>query len=138
MAAMGKKYPMFLLPLAREGQGVEMHLLQWTFPHADAATVLFTSLAEYKLRGEFASPHTTLTHHTELAGEKGVVLVQGAVVGEGVTVSEAGILVLGLQRFYGALEDAGAERRRGLVEMFGRGDEGFNVQELIEEAEKIV
>ena len=129
---------MFLLPLPREGQGVEMHLLQWTFPTQDSATVLFTSLAEYKLRGEFAAPHTTVTHHLELAGEKGVVLVQGGVVGEGVSVGEAQVLVVGLQRFYGALEDAGAERRKGLVEKFGRGDQGFRVEELVEEAEKIV
>lgn len=100
-------------------------------------TVLFTHLAEYKLRGEFSQPHTTITHHLELAKDKGLVLLQGQVVkGRGVSVDEAKWLVICLQKFYG-LGGESNERRR-LLELFKKGDASFKVEDLVEEAEKIV
>lgn len=99
--------------------------------------MLFTHLAEYKLRGEFSQPHTTVTHYCELAGDKEVVLLHGQVVeGRGVSVDEAKWLVMCLQKFYGVGGEK-SERRR-LLELFGKGDEGFRVEDLVEEAEKIV
>ena len=107
MVAVARRYPMFVLPLPRgDGGGaegerggvVELHLLQWTFPTADSSTVLFTSLEEYKLQGEFAVPHTVFTHHCELAGregeggdkDKGLVLAQGHVMPDrGLSVAQA-------------------------------------------------
>ncbi|KAF8534025.1 ATP11 protein-domain-containing protein, partial [Trichophaea hybrida] len=137
MAALGRKHPMFLLPLPRDGQGVEIHLLQWTFPTENSSTVIFTTLEEYKLKGEFAQPHTTLTHHLELAEEKGLVLAQGQVVPDrGATVSQAQFLVVALQKFYGAIKGPETERRRKMLEMFSSGDEAFSVEALIEEVEK--
>lgn len=132
------KHPQFILPLPREGQGAEIHFLQWTFPAKDTATVLFTHLAEYKLRGEFSSPHTTVTFHQELAEPKGLVLGQGTVVeGQGVGVDEAKWLLMCLQKFYGLQAEERVERKK-LLEQFSRGDGGFKVEELLEEAEKIV
>lgn len=139
MSTLAKKHPMFLLPLPREGQGVELHLLQWTFPTAESATVIFTTLADYKLRGEFAQPHTTLTHHLELLDSHKVALAQGQVVSErGVTVKEAQLLVIALQKFYGGIEGPQQEKRRKMLEQFSRGDEAFSVDALIEEMEKTV
>jgi ATP synthase mitochondrial F1 complex assembly factor 1 len=135
--ATAKKHPSFILPVPKEGQGAEIHFLQWTFPAPDTVVVLFTHLAEYKLRGEFSQPHTTITHHLELAEPKGLVLLQGQVLeGKGVDVEEAKWLVMCMQKFYGI----GSEKRerRKLLESFGRGDEGFSVEELMEEAEKLV
>jgi len=135
--ATAKKHPHFILPLPKEGQGAEIHFLQWTFPAENTVTVLFTHLAEYKLRGEFSQPHTTITHHLELAEPKGLVLLQGQVVeGTGVSVDEAKWLVMCLQKFYGV----GGEKsgRRRLLELFGKGDAAFKVENLVEEAEKIV
>jgi len=135
--ATAKKHPHFILPLPKEGQGAEIHFLQWTFPAENTVTVLFTHLAEYKLRGEFSQPHTTITHHLELADEKALVLLQGQVVqGRGVSVDEAKWLVMCLQKFYG-VNGAKSERRR-LLELFGKGDAAFKLEELVEEAEKIV
>jgi len=139
-----RKHPQFILPLPREGQGAEIHFLQWTFPSPTTATVLFTHLAEFKLRGEFAQPHTTVTHHLDLAQRgKGLVLMEGR-VGEnrGLTVDEGKWLLMCLQKFYGfeAHSDAAKEnagRRRKLMEQFSGGDEGFKVEELLEEAEKV-
>jgi len=139
MEVLAKTHPMFLLPLPREGQGVEMHLLQWTFPSKDSATVIFTSLEDYKLRGEFAQPHTTLTHHLELAESHGLVLAQGQVLSErGVNVKQAQLLVVAMQKFYGAIESPETARRREMLEMFTRGDEKFSIEALIAEIQKAV
>lgn len=66
----------------------------------------------------------------------------------GVSVEEGKWLVLQLQKFYNIGEEAerGEEskvaaelkrRRRRLVEMFSSGDQGFRVEELLEEAERL-
>ena len=132
-----RKHPQFILPLPREGQGAEIHFLQWTWPSEDTSTVLFTNLAEFKLRGEFSQPHTTVTHHLEFAEDKGLVLLQGQVVdGKGVSAEEAKWLLMCLQKFYG--QTAEETPRRKLMEKFSAGDaDGFKVEELLEEAEKI-
>ncbi|KAL9091715.1 MAG: hypothetical protein Q9165_004791 [Trypethelium subeluteriae] len=162
IARTARKHPQFILPLPRsegegegsseavpggerqkghsqgQGQGgAEIHFLQWTWPSEKTSTVLFTHLAEFKLRGEFSQPHTTVTHHLDLAAEKGVVLLEGKVVeGRGVSVEEARWLLMCLQKFYG--QAAEATPRRRLMERFSEGDaEGFRVEELLEEAEKI-
>lgn len=116
-----------------------MHFLQWTFPTPHSSTIIFTSLADYKLRGEFAVPHTTLTHHLELADSKKLVLAQGAVIQDrGVTVDEAQLLVMALQKFYAAEESHGdGQRRKSMLEQFTRGDSAFKIEKLIEEVETI-
>ena len=132
-----KKHPHFILPLPHEEQGAEIHFLQWTFPAPDTVTVLFTHLAEYKLRGEYSQPHTTITHHLELADSNEQVLLQGNVMeGRGVSVDQAKWLLMCLQKFYGVQGAEGGRRR--LLEMFGSGDAGFRVEDLLEEAEKAV
>lgn len=143
IAETARKHPQFILPLPREGQGAEIHFLQWTFPSPNTATVLFTYLAEYKLRGEFSQPHTTVTHHLDFADEKGLVLLQGQVVeGRGVSVDEGKWLLMCLQKFYGFQAESEVARvnegkRKKLMEQFSGGDENFKVEELLEEAEKI-
>ncbi|KAI9796147.1 MAG: hypothetical protein M1833_006485 [Piccolia ochrophora] len=137
IADTARRHPQFILPLPREGQGAEIHFLQWTFPTPDTATVLFTHLAEYKLRGEYSQPHTTVTHHLDLSGPKGLVLLQGSVVeGRGVSVEEGKWLLMCLQKFYG-LEQSQKGARKKLLEQFSQGDGGFKVEELLEEAERI-
>ncbi|MCJ1234118.1 hypothetical protein MMC14_002076 [Varicellaria rhodocarpa] len=141
-----RAHPQFILPLPRDQRtsggvesGAEIHFLQWTFPSSTTTTVLFTHLAEYKLRGEYSQPHTTVTHHLDLAGPKGLVLLQGSVVeGRGVSVEEGRWLLMCLQKFYGGGEESGEGKRRRLLERFSQGDGGFRVEELLEEAEKIV
>lgn len=132
-----RKHPQFILPLPREGQGAEIHFLQWTFPSKTTATVMFTHLAEFKLRGEFAQPHTIVTHHLDLAEDKGLVLLEGTVTDDkGITADEARWLLICLQKFYG--QTAEKTPKRKLMEQFSDGDENFKVDELLEEAEKLV
>lgn len=134
--ATARRHPQFILPIPREEKGAEIHFLQWTFPSPTTTTVLFTHLAEFKLRGEYAQPHTTVTHHLDLADTKGLVLLHGNVVaGRGITVDEGKWLLMCLQKFYGAEQRV---ERKKLLEQFSQGDGGFKVEELLEEAEKIV
>lgn len=141
--ATARKHPQFIVPLAKKDQGAEIHFLQWTFPSETTATVLFTHLAEFKLRGEFAQPHTTVTHHTDLANSNELVLMEGRVSEDrGVSVDEGKWLLMCLQKFYGfeAQSDAAKEsreKRRKLMEQFSGGDSEFKIEELLEEAEKL-
>ncbi|KAK3072518.1 hypothetical protein LTR53_006654 [Teratosphaeriaceae sp. CCFEE 6253] len=144
IAKTARRHPQFILPIPREGQGAEIHFLQWTFPSPTTATVLFTHLAEFKLRGEFAQPHTTVTYHLDLAdSESSVVLLEGRVSEDrGIAVDEGRWLLMCLQKFYGfeAHTDAAkanAGKRKKLMEQFSGGDETFKVEELLEEAEKV-
>ena len=134
--AAARRHPQFILPLPRDNQGAEFHYLQWTFPSATTTTVLFTHLAEFKLRGEYAQPHTTITHHLDIVGPKDMVLLQGTVVeGRGITVNEGKWLLMCLQKFYGGHE---SEERRKLMRQFSQGDRNFKVESLLAEAESIV
>jgi len=141
--ATARKHPQFILPLPREEQGAEIHFLQWTFPSETTATVLFTHLAEFKLRGEFAQPHTTVTHHTDLVDSNELVLMEGRVQeNRGVSVDEGKWLLMCLQKFYGfeahsAPAKESKERRQKLMEQFSGGDATFKIEELLEEAEKV-
>ncbi|KAH6604322.1 hypothetical protein Trco_007768 [Trichoderma cornu-damae] len=149
MESLARDSPFFVLPVPHESQGAEMHFLQWTFDAASkTSTVLFTQLVEYKTRGEFAQPHTTVTHHLDLIADKGLVLMQGQVMeGRGVQPDHAKWLVMCLQRFYGGWEQKGdeldgqrkerAEERKRLLEWFTNGDPRFSVEKLLEEAERL-
>lgn len=163
MEAAARARPQFVLPVPHPEQGAEIHFLQWTFDTqrekndkgvaaTPSSTVLFTQLAEYKVRGEFAQPHTTVTHYTDLAADCGLVLMQGQVAeGRGVTADHAQWLVMCLQRFYGAWTipgspgaeqrngsvDEGARARRQLLQWFAAGDSQFSIERLMEEVEKL-
>ena len=162
IARTAKQHPQFIIPGlpadsaggekegdAAENPGAVIHFVQWTFPSPATATVLFTHLAEYKLRGEHAQPHMTLTHHLELAEPKGLVLCQGNVLPDrGVSVEEGKWLLLQLQKFYNIGEDLEANEssavgkelkrnRRRLVELFSNGSSDFKVEELLEEADRM-
>ena len=149
MEEAARKAPQFILPVPHESQGAEIHFLQWTFDSVSkTSTVLFTQLAEYKVRGEFAQPHTTITHHLDLLNEKGLVMMQGQVMeGRGIQPEQAKWLVLCLQRFYGGWENTEAEltgerkqraeERKKLLHWFANGDENFTVEKLMDEAERM-
>ncbi|KAI1459080.1 ATP11-domain-containing protein [Annulohypoxylon moriforme] len=142
LEATARRHPTFVLPVPRgEDVGAEIHFLQWVFDaESRTATVLFTQLAEYKARGEWAQPHTSVTHYwdRELAERPGVVLMAGSVVeGRGASVMDARWLVMLLQRFYGGGTNGADEGKRRLLEEFGRGDGRFSVERLLEESEKL-
>ncbi|KAJ9604966.1 hypothetical protein H2200_010355 [Cladophialophora chaetospira] len=138
-----------------ERSAADIHFLQWGFhppagpppnpgietTNTHISTVLFTHLAAFKVHGTFAQPHTTITHHLDLADSHGLVLLNGSVTkGRGVSVEEARWLLMCLQKFYdqeGHGGGIGREKRQGLLEKFSKGDQGFNLEELVDEAERI-
>lgn len=137
-----------------ESTGADIHFLQWAFhppasspsPKVDpsqthnvhTSTVIFTHLAAYKNHGSYAQPHTTLTHHLDLADEKGLVLMHGQVMPDsGVSAPEASWLASCVQRFYD-FQGQASGRKEELVRSFTQGDgERFKVESLLEEAEKL-
>jgi ATP synthase mitochondrial F1 complex assembly factor 1 len=138
MVSLAREHPMFILPLPREN-GVEMHFMQFKFPEAKVSHILFTSLLEYKTHGEFARPHTTVMHFEDLAEEKGIVLMRGEIDnGHGMDLEDARMLMIGVQKLFGA--EASSERgkiRRALIEKFSKGSEEFDVNELMDELNRI-
>ena len=138
-----------------ERSAADIHFLQWGFhppagpppaPEAKTAnthtsTVLFTHLAAFKLHGTYAQPHTAVTHHLDLADSHGLVLLNGSITeGRGVSVEEGRWLLMCLQRFYdheGHGGGIGREKRQGLLQKFSSGDQGFSLEELVDEAERI-
>ncbi|KAI0505535.1 ATP11 protein-domain-containing protein [Xylaria bambusicola] len=144
-----RSHPSFVLPIPRGDQGAEIHFLQWVFDAASGtSTVLFTQLAEFKARGEWAQPHTSVTHYADYGNSveglsheenQGVVLMAGSLVeGRGASIQDANWLVSLLQRFYGEEGTGGDSAKRKLVEEFGKGAGGeFSVEKLIEECEKL-
>ncbi|KAI2629025.1 ATP11-domain-containing protein [Xylaria nigripes] len=142
----GRAHPTFVLPVPRDGQGAEIHFLQWVFDAATGtSTVLFTQLAEFKARGEWAQPHTSITYYADFEdggisheANQGVVLMAGSVVeGRGASVNDARWLAMLLQRFYGPEDLGGDPAKRKLLEDFGRGDGSFSVERLLEESERL-
>ncbi|KAI1481702.1 ATP11-domain-containing protein [Daldinia eschscholtzii] len=138
--ATARRHPSFVLPVPRGADvGAEIHFLQWVFDGPSrTATVLFTQLAEYKARGEWAQPHTSITHYVD-EGLAGVLMAGSVVDGRGASVQDAKWLVMLMQRFYGG-EGTGGEKdggKRRLLEEFGRGDGKFSVERLLEESEKL-
>ncbi|ORX95126.1 ATP11-domain-containing protein [Basidiobolus meristosporus CBS 931.73] len=124
-----KKYPLFVLPVPRQ-EGAEMYLLQFAFHQC-----YFTSLLEYKTHGENARPYLTLTHYTDLKDSKNIVLMHGEIADKPRILSpqDAQFLVYALQQFY----VTGSERKKKLVEKFHHDPSSFDVQELIDELEKL-
>lgn len=130
----------------------DVHFMQWGFHppatppqgstvNTHTSTVIFTHLAAFKLHGEHAQPHTTITHHLDLADSHGLVLLNGSVVeGRGVSVDEGRWLLMCLQKFYdleGHGGGVGKQKREELMQKFSKGDTTFSLEELLDEAERV-
>ncbi|AOA60926.1 F1 sector of mitochondrial F1F0 ATP synthase assembly [Komagataella phaffii CBS 7435] len=134
-----RENPSFILPLPKEDEGVEIHFIQWAFPGPNTTHCMFTSLAEYKLHKEYAKPHTTLMFHHDISEDKNIVLMNGTVEQDAnITLPETQLLVMNLQRFYGALAESPASNRRlQLLKDFTSGNENFSLDLVIQEAQSL-
>ncbi|KAI9473359.1 ATP11 protein-domain-containing protein [Coemansia mojavensis] len=124
-----RKNPLFVLPLPREGQGVEFYFMQFDFHQ-----VHFTSLLEYKTNQAQARPYLTLTHYTDFM-DRGIVLMRGELDSERnlLDVPNAQYLALQMQQFY----ITGGDEKRRLVEAFNHHPDQFDYRQLIDAAQKI-
>lgn len=114
---------------------MEVHFVQWSFVGPKTTHCMITTLMEYKLHKEYARPHTTLSFHQELEDDKGIVLMSGHVDKDAaITPAESQILLLNLQRFYGAFRtNSDIEHQRvQLVRDFNSGSPGFSMEKCIE------
>ncbi|URE47103.1 ATP11 protein [Musa troglodytarum] len=110
----------FVIPLWR-GSGYTNMFVQVQMPH-----MLFTGLEDYKARGTQASPYFTVTHYTEYADSKDVVLIRGDVVfASKLSDSEAKWLLETAQSFY--LTDV----RYKLVERFNKETREFEFKDVL-------
>jgi ATP synthase F1 complex assembly factor 1 len=109
-------------------------------------TVLFTSLQEYKLRQDYATPHLIITHYTDFAQSHGLVLFRGELTpspspsgGSGgrstvLSPDNAQRLALLLQQFYlPPLEnDKRGAARAKLLQRFHEEPEAFCWEDLVD------
>lgn len=131
--------PSFVLPLHHEEQGVELHYAQWAFVGPYTMHCMITSVAEYKLHQEYARPHTTVMIHSNLLTDKNLALMNAAVEKDSNVSQEQGaMLVLNLQRFYGADESTDSGRRKvEMLQHFTTGSPDFSPEALITETETL-
>lgn len=133
-----RKYPTFVLPLPRGDEGMEIHFVQWSFVGPNTTHVMITTLLEYKLHKEYARPHTTLAFHSELAESNEVVLMQGHVDDDrGVSVGDAQMLLLNLQRFYGGFGTSSDIEKKRIEVVKGFNTGNFDMDECIELAQSM-
>lgn len=134
MYAMAFKFRTFVLPLPKESGGYEMHFVQWAFVGPQTTHCMLTTLAEYKLHKEYAKPHTTLSFHQELVESNDVVFMNAHVEQEAnLSLEDAHLLVLNIQRFYGAMNTV-SQSKLDLLHAFNSGNAEFDMEKLIEEA----
>jgi ATP synthase F1 complex assembly factor 1 len=109
-------------------------------PNPPCTTVLFTSLQEYKLRQDYATPHLILTHYTDLAQSHGLVLFRGELTpspgGQSTMLSpdNGQRLALLLQQFYlppRENDERGAARAK-LLQRFHEEPEAFRWEDVID------
>jgi ATP synthase mitochondrial F1 complex assembly factor 1 len=122
--------PLFNQPSSSSSQSV---------PNPPCTTVLFTSLQEYKLRQDYATPHLILTHHTDLAQSHGLVLFRGELTpspsGQSAVLSatDAQRLASLLQQFYLPPQEndkRGATRAK-LLQQFHEEPEAFRWEDVV-------
>lgn len=106
--------------------------------------VMYTPLAEYKLRQTFAQPSLILTHYTDLSDSHGIVLMRGDITPSSngstdgkLSVTEAQLLVLRLQQFYHSFmpenqQDSIHAKRRLLLQQFHERPDEFEMSKLME------
>lgn len=89
--------------------------------------MIFTGLEDYKARGTQASPYFTVTHYTDFADSKDVVLIRGDIVFTSkLSDSEARWLLDTAQSFY--LNDS----RYKLVERFNKETHEFEFKDVLQ------
>uniref|UniRef100_A0A7N0V4I2 ATP synthase mitochondrial F1 complex assembly factor 1 n=1 Tax=Kalanchoe fedtschenkoi TaxID=63787 RepID=A0A7N0V4I2_KALFE len=110
----------FVIPLWR-GNGYTTMFIQVQMPH-----ILFTGLEDYKARGTQAAPYFTVTHYTEFADSKDLVLIRGDIVFTNkLTDDEAKWLLDTAHSFY--LNDV----RYKLVEQFNKETREFEFKDVL-------
>jgi ATP synthase F1 complex assembly factor 1 len=117
------------VPVPRD-EGVEFFLLQFNYHQ-----VMFTSLLEFKTKGEEARPYLTITHYPELISIKDIVLMKGEITDTKLlSIANAQYLAFVLQQFY----VTGGASKIKLLETFHCKPQEFDYNDVIKEMETVV
>ncbi|QSL64075.1 hypothetical protein MERGE_000230 [Pneumocystis wakefieldiae] len=94
---------------------------------------------EYKVKGEFARPHTFLYYYTDLSSDKNIVLMSGELEkNRGITMNDLRIIIFQIEIFFSATEgNQENQLRLELLEKFNNGKD-FNISTLINECDKLI
>lgn len=120
-----KEFSKFLYPLPRQ-EGYEFFVQQW-----NANICHFTTLLSYQTYKENSPSCLSLRHYTELAEEKGIVLMVGYPDLNILSVHESQLLALQVKMFYG-IQSA---LKFNLVRVFNNSPETFQHMQLVREFE---
>lgn len=121
-----RKNPLFVVPVAHEN-GIELQYIQWQFVSSETIYCLITSLADYKLHGEFSQPHTTFMLHSNFLMDKQLVLTNAKMEKAVMSIPNLNLLILNIQRFYTAAN--GSEKHK-LITEFNSGNPAFTIDRL--------
>lgn len=130
------KYPAFVLPLKKDDNSYEIYFLQWQVIGSKTLYCFLTPLNEYKRHLDFSRLHFILMFHSDLAETKKIILMNGIVdENSNLSVSDAHILFLNLQKFYGEFTDVERSiKRMKLLSDFKIGSNDFKIDDLINES----
>ncbi|KAL0479193.1 hypothetical protein AKO1_009581 [Acrasis kona] len=121
-----KESPMFVLPIFKN-IGYANMVVQAQRDH-----ILFTSMREYKEKESLAAPYVSLSHFTDLAQSKGIVLVRAEVNTDQVNKGEALELIKNMYDFY-LMDDL----YRDFVQVFNLQPHMFSFDRLMEAVMKL-
>lgn len=121
------KHPTFLLPLPRQ------HGYEYFVSQSCGDEFHFTPLINYQTFKENAPECLALTHFTELANDKNIVLMQGEFNDDVINISEAMCLTNQIHRYYGEKDT----KRQKLLHRFSNLPEEFRHMDLIVELERM-
>lgn len=120
-----KDFPLFVYPLPR-GEGYEFFVQHW-----NGNGCHLTPLLSYQTHKENSPACLSLKHYTELADDKGIVLMVGHPDMNILSVSESQLLALQVKMYYG-IQSA---LKFNLVRVFNNSPSTFKYMELIKEFE---
>ncbi|XP_034251271.1 ATP synthase mitochondrial F1 complex assembly factor 1-like isoform X2 [Thrips palmi] len=120
-------HPTFLLPLPRQ------HGYEYFVSQSCGNEFHFTPLINYQTFKENAPECLALTHFTELANDKDIVLMQGEFNDDVLNISEAMCLTNQIHRYYGENDI----KRQNLLARFSNSPEEFRHMDLIVELERL-
>jgi len=122
-----KEFNTFLFPLPRD-MGYEFMVVQFLGHEAH-----FSTLINYQAHKENAPECLSMVHYTELAEEKGIVLMVGEYDKDVINTDEARGLVVQAIQYYGVA--GGEDKKLGHLQRFTYQTEEFNHLDLILELE---
>ena len=128
MSTQGTLCPYFIYPLPSETG------YRFMFQHFSNNEFHFTSLEDYNLLKEHSPTYLTLSYYSELANDKGIVLMAGKFDFEKLKPEESQLLAHLLQLYYGQNN----QERIDLIRKFNFTPDLFDFQQLIRQIKELM